>query len=176
MAPALSRAVRISETRQDDITHLAFQRSVSSLLTLPLGFLFHKPDFSVQVDTNVQLFSLRGPVVHMLTVGQPLNRLTGKVKLPVCLGRGIESVQFPNDAFHQVAMYALFSWGFCRCWSSGARCDGNGMLLNWHLNLGRVTGVDLRVGGKILPRPVRFVVSGIPARVDGEWVGIGIGV
>lgn len=72
---------------------LPSQRLVSSLLKLPLGFLFHKPDLSVQVNTNAQLFSLRGPVVHMLTVGQPLNRLTGKVKLHVCLGRGIESVQ-----------------------------------------------------------------------------------
>lgn len=111
------------------------------------------------MDTNVQLFSLRGPVVHMLTVGQPLNRLTGKLRLPVCLGRGIESVQFPYDAFHKLLGMRFFSWVLCRCWSSGARCDGNGMFLNWHLNLGRITGVDLRVGGKILPRAVRFVVS-----------------
>lgn len=152
---------------------LPSQRLVSSLLKLPLGFLFHKPDLSVQVNTNAQLFSLRGPVVHMLTVGQPLNRLTGKVKLHVCLGRGIESVQ---SLMNSTSCYVctFFFWVLCRCWSSGARCDRNGMLLNWHMNLDRITGVDLRVGEKILLRTVRFVVSGILTRVYGEWVVIGV--
>lgn len=48
------------------------------------------------------------------------------------------------------------------------------MLLNWHMNLDRITGVDLRVGEKILLRTVRFVVSGILTRVYGEWVVIGV--